>query len=84
MEIIRDHLSEFQKLAIQSIDSFDMVDIGCAGGLDLAWREIGPKLRTYAFDSNSAEIARLQSEESLPLSPILCSENTRRWPRRIA
>lgn len=66
MEIIRDRLSEFQKFALREIDHFDLLDIGCAGGIDGVWREIGAKLRAHGFDSNSAEVERLKASETLP------------------
>ena len=65
MEIIRDRLSEFQKFALREIDHFDLLDIGCAGGIDGVWREIGAKLRAHGFDSNSAEVERLKASETL-------------------
>jgi hypothetical protein len=43
---------------------FMLVDIGCSGGIDEAWRCFGHRLRAVAVDPNLAEIERLRSLES--------------------
>jgi Methyltransferase FkbM domain len=46
-------------------EPFTLVDLGCSGGLDPAWRAFGDKLRAVGFDPNVAECERLASEEIL-------------------
>jgi hypothetical protein len=43
---------------------FTLLDIGCGGGIDEAWRCFGSKLRAICIDPNVAEINRLSSTES--------------------
>lgn len=45
---------------------FTLVDVGCGGGLDHAWRAFEPRLRVLGLDSDSQEIARLQAAEANP------------------
>lgn len=44
---------------------FTLVDIGCAGGIDAAWRQFGHRLHAIGFDPNLDEISRLSSGETL-------------------
>ncbi len=46
-------------------DRFTLVDIGCSGGINAAWREFGECLRAFGFDPNLEEINRLAEAESL-------------------
>src|SRR4029450_3480486 len=45
---------------------FMLIDVGCSGGIDGAWRSLGPRLRALAIDPNIAEIERLRSVETHP------------------
>lgn len=45
---------------------FTLVDIGCSGGIDPAWRQLGRKLRAACYDADAAEIARLAAAERNP------------------
>jgi FkbM family methyltransferase len=45
---------------------FTLLDIGCSGGIDDAWRAFGKHLRTFAFDPNLAEVQRLTKQETHP------------------
>src|ERR1700682_2541074 len=60
--------TSFAKLVGRTLEheSFTLLDVGCSGGLDEAWRSFGPKLRAFGFDPNLAECARLASIESNP------------------
>src|SRR5689334_20580118 len=46
--------------------TFTLIDVGCALGIDPAWRLFGPHLRAYGFDPQSDECQRLQSHEENP------------------
>ncbi len=46
-------------------NEFTLVDIGCSGGIDAAWREFGSALRAFCFDPNIEEVKRLQAAERL-------------------
>jgi hypothetical protein len=41
------------------IDRFTLIDVGCSGGLDAAWRDVGPRLQAFGFDPMAEEIERL-------------------------
>ena len=43
--------------------TFQLVDIGCSGGIDRRWRRMGRRLRALGIDPDVAEIARLQQRE---------------------
>ena len=47
-------------------DPFVLIDVGCGGGIDLAWREFGDNLVAHGFDPVRSECRRLQARESLP------------------
>jgi hypothetical protein len=44
-------------------DPFTLIDVGCAGGIDEAWRAFGPSLVAHAYDVDVAECERLQAAE---------------------
>src|SRR5260370_39660125 len=60
--------TSFAKLVGRQLqhESFTLIDVGCSGGLDEAWRSFGPKLRAFGFDPNLAECTRLASLEPNP------------------
>lgn len=60
--------TEFAKLTTSRLgaEKFTLFDIGCAGGIDLAWRSFGDRLRAFGFDPNLLECERLTAEETLP------------------
>jgi Methyltransferase FkbM domain len=43
-----------------------LVDIGCSGGIDAAWRGFEPQLRAVGIDPNVEECARLSAIETNP------------------
>ncbi|TAJ89335.1 FkbM family methyltransferase [Reyranella sp.] len=43
---------------------FTLIDVGCSGGIDPAWRVFGPRLRAIAFDASLDECERLTREET--------------------
>jgi FkbM family methyltransferase len=45
---------------------FTLLDIGCSGGIDAAWRGFGERLRAVGIDPNLDEIARLTAQETSP------------------
>ncbi len=45
---------------------FTLLDVGCSGGIDAAWRRFGDRLRAIGFDPNLSECERLRSHETLP------------------
>lgn len=47
-------------------ERFTVVDVGCSGGLDPAWRVFGHRLRALGFDASVAECARLSQTETNP------------------
>lgn len=47
-------------------ERFTLVDVGCAGGIEPAWRVFGERLRAVGFDASGAECRRLASEEKNP------------------
>src|SRR5208337_4344738 len=48
------------------IEAFTLIDVGCSGGLDPAWRDFGSRLRAFGFDPQVQEIERLIKAESNP------------------
>jgi FkbM family methyltransferase len=48
------------------IEKFTLIDVGCSGGLDAAWRDFGPRLQAFGFDPMAEEIERLTRLESNP------------------
>lgn len=58
----------FAELVVAGLgaERFDLLDIGCAGGIDPHWRVFGPRLRALAIDASDAECERLRSLESNP------------------
>jgi hypothetical protein len=49
------------------VPALTLLDVGCSGGLDPAWRAFGDKLAAYGFDPAIAEIERLRAAETRPL-----------------
>jgi hypothetical protein len=47
-------------------DPFVLIDVGCGGGIDPAWREFGDNLVAHGFDPVRSECRRLQARETLP------------------
>lgn len=47
-------------------EHFTLVDIGCSGGIDPAWRVFGGRLRAIGFDASIDECERLASIEVSP------------------
>ena len=45
---------------------FTLLDIGCRGGIDGAWRVFGERLRSFGFDPNVSEVNRLTEHETNP------------------
>jgi FkbM family methyltransferase len=45
---------------------FQLVDIGCSGGIDRRWRRMGRRLRALGIDPDVDEIARLKAAEKNP------------------
>jgi hypothetical protein len=43
---------------------FTVVDVGCSSGLDDNWRQLGQRLRAFAFDPAVEEIDRLGRAET--------------------
>jgi hypothetical protein len=46
--------------------AFQLVDIGCSGGIDRQWRRLGRGLRAIGIDADVAEIERLRAAEKNP------------------
>jgi hypothetical protein len=46
--------------------TFQLVDIGCSGGIDRRWRRMGRRLRAVGIDPDVEEIARLKAYEKNP------------------
>lgn len=44
------------------LDTFHVLDIGCSGGIDPAFRALGPALRAVGVDVVMSEISRLQAK----------------------
>jgi FkbM family methyltransferase len=47
-------------------DPFVLLDVGCALGIDAAWRSFSPHLRAYGFDPQVDECRRLNAAETDP------------------
>lgn len=47
-------------------ESFTLLDIGCSGGIQPAWRVFGQRLKAVGFDPNIEEVERLRANETLP------------------
>src|SRR6185503_13935009 len=45
---------------------FNLLDVGCSGGIDPRWRVFGPRLRALGIDASVAECERLREAESNP------------------
>src|SRR5262249_10367680 len=45
---------------------FSLLDVGCAGGIDLLWRHFEPAFKAIAFDPQISEIEKLASIETNP------------------
>jgi hypothetical protein len=67
MEQLRSE-TPFARLVAEGLgdDFFTLLDVGCSGGLQPAWRVFGRRLRAFGFDPNLREIERLRASESLP------------------
>ena len=59
---------DFARVAAAALraEDFYLVDLGCAGGLDPAWRVFGDKLRALALDASIDECRRLAEAEKNP------------------
>jgi len=66
MEHLRLQPTPFARYIAGRIDRFCLIDIGCSGGIDVAWREFGDRLAGFAFDPASAEVERLSAAEPNP------------------
>ena len=64
MDHIRSQPTPFVTFIADHITEFTLVDVGCSGGIDPAWRQFGSRLRAYAFDGVAAEIDRLRAAET--------------------
>src|SRR5215469_4980150 len=51
---------------ISTAGGFQLVDIGCSGGIDRRWRRMGRRLRALGIDPDIEEIARLKANEKNP------------------
>jgi FkbM family methyltransferase len=56
-----DYLAEISRQG-----EFQLVDIGCSGGIDRRWRRMGRRLRALGIDPDVDEIARLKAAEKNP------------------
>jgi FkbM family methyltransferase len=45
---------------------FQLVDVGCSGGIDRRWRRMGRRLRALGIDPDVEEITRLKAKEKNP------------------
>ena len=56
------------RLAARSLNAerFRLLDIGCSGGIDPAWRDFEPRLQALAIDASEAECQRLATLEANP------------------
>jgi hypothetical protein len=52
--------------AVSTQAEFQLVDIGCSGGIDRRWRRLGRRLRALGIDPDVEEIARLKAAEKNP------------------
>lgn len=62
------HNSKFAEYVASRLneETFQLVDVGCAGGLARGWRAFGKKLSAIGFDTNAEEVARLSAAEDNP------------------
>jgi FkbM family methyltransferase len=51
---------------ISTPGTFQLVDVGCSGGIDRRWRRMGRRLRALGIDPDVEEIARLKAKEKNP------------------
>jgi FkbM family methyltransferase len=51
---------------ISTPGAFQLVDIGCSGGIDRRWRRMGRRLRALGIDPDVEEIGRLKANEKNP------------------
>ncbi|WP_162419624.1 FkbM family methyltransferase [Microvirga brassicacearum] len=67
MEIISE-AGAFARYAASRLrhEHFTLLDVGCSGGIDAAWRVFGEKLQAVGFDPNIEEVERLNSVETAP------------------
>jgi len=59
---------QFIRLAVESLkaERFRLLDIGCSGGIDPAWRAFEPQLQALGIDASQAECRRLTGLEPNP------------------
>lgn len=46
--------------------TFTLIDVGCSGGIDPAWRALGERLQAIGFDPSIQEVERLRGLETSP------------------
>lgn len=58
--------AEFVKIVAEALGSrqFTLLDVGCSGGIDAAWRQFGKQLKAFGFDPSIAEVERLNASET--------------------
>jgi hypothetical protein len=58
----------FVRLTTQSLkkENFTLVDVGCSGGIEPAWRTFGDRLKAVGFDASLPECRRLEAAETHP------------------
>ena len=58
----------FAELAASGLGDtrFQLLDVGCSGGIDPRWRVFGKRLKALAIDASVAECERLQKGETSP------------------
>lgn len=58
----------FLRLVAEGLNDrrFTLIDIGCSGGVDPAWRAFGDKFSAVGFDVSVPEVQRLQAQEDNP------------------
>lgn len=58
--------AKFVKMVAAAIgkEPFTLLDVGCSGGIDAAWRQFGKHLRAFGFDPSLSEVERLNANES--------------------
>jgi hypothetical protein len=47
-------------------EQFYIIDVGCSGGIDGAWRVLGDRLAGFGIDPNRTEVVRLTQAETNP------------------
>jgi hypothetical protein len=62
VEFLRREPTPFVEFALDSIDRFTLIDVGCAGGIDPPWHCFGDKLSGFGFDAMVEEVARLNAD----------------------